>query len=42
MAQEAIDVLTRIFDWVGFRTNVRKMVGMTCQKCRTAGRNFEG
>ena len=33
--QEAPDFLMGLFDRVGLRTNLKKMVGMTCQLCRT-------
>ena len=31
------DALTGIFDWVGIRTNVGKMLDMICQPCHNVG-----
>ena len=39
--QEALDVLTGLFDWIGLRINVNNMVGIICQSCRTASRHPE-
>ena len=39
--QEALDVLTGLFDWVGLRKNLDKTVGMVCQPYHTSGRQFE-
>ena len=35
--QDALDVLTEMFDRVGLQTNVNKTVGMVCQTCYMAG-----
>ena len=35
--QEALDVLTGLFDRVGLWTYVEKTVGMVCQPCSTVG-----
>ena len=35
--QSAFFMLTSIFDRVGLRTNIRKIVGMVCRPCRAAG-----
>ena len=32
--QTAFDKLTGIFDRVGLRTNIRKIVGIVCQPCQ--------
>ena len=33
--QEALNVLTGLFDWIVLRKNFNKIVGMTCQSCCT-------
>ena len=35
--QQDFDTLTELFDRVGLRTNVAKMVSMACQPCRALG-----
>ena len=32
--QTAFDILTGLFDRVGLKTNVRKIVGMACHPCQ--------
>ena len=39
--QGAFDTITGLFDKVVFRKNVRKMVGMICHPCRSAGTQSE-
>ena len=39
--QEALGVLTGLFGRVVLRKNVDNMVGMVCQPCNSAGRNYE-
>ena len=39
--QGSFDTLTRIFDRVGIRKNVRKTVGMLCRPCCTVGTQSE-
>ena len=36
--QQAFIVLAVLFDWVGLRTNIQKMVSMDCQTCQTLDR----
>ena len=35
--EAVLDILTGLFDRVGLRTNINKMVVMVCQPCRMAG-----
>ena len=39
--QGAFSTMVGMFDWVVLRKNARKMVGMACRPCQTAGTQSE-